>query len=101
MKSSRIALGNVLDAEHGATFRKNIQQALVRNPQELEVDCSQLTYIDSTGLGLLTLARTEAQRINCKIRLTGVCNHPRKVLEMMKFDQLFSIDYAEETEQSI
>lgn len=97
MKSSRIALGQVLDAEQGAAFRKNVQQALVRNPQLLEIDCNQLTYIDSTGLGLLTLARTDAQRIGCKVSLTGVKSHPRKVLDMMKFDQLFIIEYADET----
>lgn len=96
MRSARISLGPTLDAEQGAMFRKNIQQALTRSPQLLEIDCSQLTYIDSTGLGLLTLARTEAKRTNCRISLVSVGSYPRKVLDMMKFDQLFHIQYADE-----
>ncbi|NBX85779.1 MAG: anti-sigma factor antagonist [Proteobacteria bacterium] len=86
-----------LNAEVGSQFRTKIREALGRSPKQLTIDCTHLTYIDSTGLGLLTLARSEAARIGCQITLANVGNnHPRKVLELMKFNQLFTITYQSE-----
>lgn len=90
-----IELDNALTAEMGGDFRKVVRDALARSPRELVLDCAQLSYIDSTGLGLLTLARNEAGRLGCTVSLNNVKNaHTRQVLEMVRFDQLFAFTGA-------
>jgi len=74
-----------------------MQVALSRAPRLLTLECHELVYIDSTGLGLLTLAKGEAERVGCKIALNHV---PRPgavadVLALVHFDSLFPITYLE------
>lgn len=91
-----LTLDETLGAEIAPAFRDLIREALSHSPKTLELDCTSLTYIDSTGLGLLTLTRSEATRLGCSVKLVNVNNgHTRKVLELVKFDQIFPISYAE------
>lgn len=95
-RSITLTLGDTLDAESATPFRNLVREALDAKPETLNIDMHNLTYIDSTGLGLLTLARGEAERIACTVKLTQLPpGHPRKVLELMKFDLLFSIGYIQ------
>lgn len=90
-----LVLPETLDAQQGHAFRQAIRDALTRSPQEMTLDCGKLTYVDSTGLGLLSLANTEAKRLGCKVVLSNLSNgHVRKVLELMQFDRLFTIEGA-------
>jgi anti-anti-sigma factor len=86
----------ILDADFGAeeasAFKELVREALLLHPKEICLDCGSLNFIDSTGLGLLTLARTEAKRHKCDVRLVNVvAEHTRKVLQLMKFDELFKM----------
>jgi anti-sigma B factor antagonist len=49
-------------------------------PQEYEIDLSEVSEIDSAGLQLLMLAKREAERHTSTVRLTG---HSRAVLEVL------------------
>lgn len=90
-----LVLEAALNAEGAPVFRGMVREALARSPKELVLDCTSLNYIDSTGLGLLTLAKSEASRIGCVVKLYNVSNgHTRKVLELVRFDQMFPIIYA-------
>jgi anti-anti-sigma factor len=91
-----VRLDQTLASEAGAMFRGLVREALTRSPKQLHIDCTLVTYIDSTGLGLLSLARTEASRQGCQVRLVNVpAGHPRKVLELVHFDKLFGIEAAQ------
>ena len=87
-----IVLEETLTADMASAFKRLVQEALAANPKDLVLDCSSLTYIDSTGLGLLTLARGEAMRNKCNVSLDNVNHaHTKKVLQLVKFDKLFKI----------
>ncbi|MBI1308967.1 MAG: STAS domain-containing protein [Proteobacteria bacterium] len=90
-----VVMDTTLNAEEASTFRAMVREALASSPKELVLDCSVLSYVDSTGLGLLTLARSEAARIGATVKLHNVNNgHTRKVLELVRFDQMFAITYS-------
>lgn len=90
-----LALGPTLNAEYGQTFRMLVRQALEQAPTTLDIDMGDLTFIDSTGLGMLTLTRNEAEPLGCEVRLINLRpGHPRKVIELMCFDKLFTVVYA-------
>jgi len=84
-----------LDFEVHKFFRDTLREIMQCSPKELTFDFSDVDYIDSAGLGMLMLARKEASTNNCKLMLTNVGEgHPRKVLEMVKFDSLFNIEFV-------
>lgn len=49
---------------------------------------SDVTTVDSAGLGELTIVYTFATRQSCPIRLVGVSAGLRKMLEMTRLDEL-------------
>ncbi len=59
----------------------------ISQPGEREIDLSGVSEIDSAGLQLLMLAKREAGRHACPLRLTG---HSRAVLEVLDLCNLVS-----------
>jgi anti-anti-sigma factor len=56
-----------------------IDQALDLSPTEVEINCAELAFIDSTGIrGLMSSKRAAAVRIY----LTNLPSHPKRILEI-------------------
>ena len=75
-----LMLDATLDATASHPFRQLVRQALEDKPSYLALDFSRLTCIDSTGLGLLTLPRPEAERAG--IELGGIAADRPPSLEL-------------------
>ncbi|MGC1818833.1 MAG: STAS domain-containing protein [Casimicrobiaceae bacterium] len=59
------------------------------------LDCTQLEYISSAGLGVLLKTQKRLLGAAGKIRLAGLKPHLRDVFVYSGFDQLFEIDPAQ------
>jgi anti-anti-sigma factor len=91
-QSVGLSLGENFGASQASQFRERTREALSRGPRELFIDCTALTYIDSTGLGLLALAQGEAAKFGCMVKLANVVNsHVRHLLGLMHYDKIFPI----------
>jgi anti-anti-sigma factor len=62
--------------------------------QPATIDMRGLTYFDSTGLGLL--AQVVVRFGKTPVRLVGPNPFIRRVLHIMRFDELFEIDEGDE-----
>jgi anti-anti-sigma factor len=58
------------------------------------LDCSQLEYISSAGLGVLLKTQKRLMVSSGKLRLTGVNRHLRDIFTYSGFDQIFEIEPA-------
>ena len=58
------------------------------------LDCSQLEYISSAGLGVLLKTQKRLLASSGKLRLVGLKPHLRDIFTYSGFDQLFEIDSA-------
>jgi anti-sigma B factor antagonist len=58
------------------------------------LDCSQLEYISSAGLGVLLKTQKRLLASAGKLRLTGLKPHLRDIFTYSGFDQLFEIEPA-------
>ena len=58
------------------------------------LDCTQLEYISSAGLGVLLKTQKRLLGAAGKLRLAGLKPHLRDVFVYSGFDQLFEIDPA-------
>ena len=52
---------------------------------------ASVTFIDSSALGMLLLARDEAEKHKKSIALVGAAGQVDKLLRMARFDQLFTM----------
>lgn len=66
-------------------------QTLAERPERYRIDCSQVTYMDSSALGMLLLLRDFAGEETANIQLVDCPPDVRKVLLISNFDQLFEI----------
>lgn len=58
---------------------------------DIVIDFSQTSHIDSGGLGMLLQLRTHLGENSDKITLSGVSNHILKVFEVVNFEKLFKM----------
>ncbi|MGE5739339.1 MAG: STAS domain-containing protein [Betaproteobacteria bacterium] len=79
-----------LDAAQSATA----QAFLDKVQGTVTLDCSQLEYISSAGLGVLLKTQKRLLASAGKLRLAGLKPHLRDIFTYSGFDQLFEIDSA-------
>lgn len=77
--------------------RQEFLEALEQFPGEIpalgefEVNCAQLSYIDSSGLGLLLVLRDRARLRGCTVALVDCGTEVRNLLNAVQFGRLFSM----------
>ena len=87
-----IKLGKSFDFECHRDFRAAIKKIGEDHAKSVTIDFGDVEYIDSSALGMLMLARHEAENNNCNIELYNVKNeHTKNVLSLVKFDQMCKI----------
>jgi anti-sigma B factor antagonist len=70
-----------------ASLTRSIE-ALDGNGAAVEIDCSELEFIDSSGLGMLVGIRKQTGK---ELVLVNVPNERRKVFELTGLDRLFEL----------
>jgi anti-sigma B factor antagonist len=78
-----------LDIGTAGYFREAVEALDHRDTVVL--DLSRLTFIDSTGLHELVVARTRSRRSGGEVVLQAPSAQTRRVLEIVGFDRLFPI----------
>jgi anti-anti-sigma factor len=57
----------------------------------IEIEMSNLNYLDSSALGMLMLLNERAKAVNKSIALVSPSDAVKQVLEVANFDRLFTI----------
>ena len=57
----------------------------------LQVDLGEVSYLDSSALGMLLMLRDKAKAANKDVALIGVKGSVRQVLDIANFSKLFAI----------
>ena len=82
--------GRMTFAEHDR-FRHVISAFDGPSGHQMVFDLSDLEFVDSSGLGMLLIARDVAQRKRLDFSLKGVRNEVRRVMTMAKFERIIPI----------
>ncbi|HYL89594.1 MAG TPA: STAS domain-containing protein [Burkholderiales bacterium] len=85
-----VVIAGRLDAAQCA----NAQSFLDKVSGTVTLDCGQLEYISSAGLGVLLKTQKRLMAAGGKLRLAGVSRHLRDILQYSGFDQIFEIEAA-------
>lgn len=74
-----------------ASFRDLLSQIKQSKCKEVVLDLSNLEWINSAGLGMLILAKETAEKGELELVLRSPKGHVKSLLELGRFDKLFTI----------
>ena len=86
-----LKLSGRLDASTVKQLQEVLDSAAVAKAQTLVVVMDELSYVSSSGLRALLLARTAAGRRNGDVILAALSQPVREVFDMVGFSAVFSI----------
>ncbi len=90
--TARLVLQGRFDFNAHHEFRHACEEALaVGEGREIEVDLDRVEYLDSSALGMLLLLREKAHNTARTLALVNCRGLVRQVLEVAKFERLFTI----------
>ena len=89
-----IKTGNRLDTQSAAQFETDIQPALEQGV-DLEIDCTELDYLASSGLRIFQATmRNVVRNLGGKMKLTHVNDDIFEILKMTCFTRHITVERA-------
>jgi anti-anti-sigma factor len=86
-----ITLNGTLNAITSDEFQQHITQVLESDVKIVLVDCQNVTFIDSSGLGALVLAFKKLKEVGTKMVLCSINEQVRILFELTSMDKVFEI----------
>ena len=87
-----IKTGSRIDTANANQFEQDIQPALRDGGVDLEMDCSELTYMASSGLRVIQKTMRTVMQLRGKFKMPNVCPEIYKVLKMTGFTQFMTVE---------
>lgn len=87
-----IKTGSRIDTANANQFEQDIQPALKDGGVDLEMDCTELTYMASSGLRVIQKTMRTVMQLRGKFKMTNVCPEIYKVLKMTGFTQFMTVE---------
>lgn len=81
-----------IDIYTAAEFKKQINAAIEEVTGDLHIDCSELQYMDSTGLGVLIGALKRMKEQGRNIYLENLRPNVRKLFAITGLDKIFILE---------
>jgi anti-anti-sigma factor len=86
-----IKLSGILNATTSQEFRQKITEILESDAKLVLVDCQDVTFMDSSGLGALVLAFKTLRTAGTKLVLCSINEQVRILFELTSMDKVFEI----------
>ena len=87
-----LALSGELDLAVSPELEAVMFQLLADGPDVLIVDLSSLTFIDSTGIGMVLLIRAEADKHGCELRIIPGRENVQRIFELTGLEEVLPWD---------
>tara|TARA_R110002167_G_scaffold301071_1_gene505335 strand:+ start:137 stop:439 length:303 start_codon:yes stop_codon:yes gene_type:complete len=83
--------GRLVFSENGA-FRELVEELGEHHGKSLVLDVTKLEFIDSAGLGMLLIAKEEAEKNQMSMTVRGAQGQVREMFDISCFDSIISIE---------
>ncbi|MFD1697272.1 STAS domain-containing protein [Roseibium aestuarii] len=84
-------LSGQLKYQDNGAFRQLIEQINAAQVRNCVFDLSELSSIDSAGLGMLVIASDNSENHGWKIEVRNVRGQVRKILDLSRFDKIMTV----------
>ena len=92
MAEYRYHLRGEIDLPAAPDLRADLARAISRHDVNLVVDCTALTFIDSTGIAVLLEAHRDLEATGRQMRIVNVPPGPRRSFEILGMSDLLGHD---------
>ncbi len=83
-----------IDVNSVRQLKKGLEEHFDGSHPNIVIDCENLNYIDSTGLGALVSALKKAKEHGGAVRITELKPYLHKIFEVTGLDRIFEIEVA-------
>ncbi|MBM3617054.1 MAG: STAS domain-containing protein [Alphaproteobacteria bacterium] len=90
----RLNIKGTFTFSDNAKFREILSLLKDEKVAILELDLSDLQFIDSAALGMLLLLHDEAQKKQKRVSISGAQGQIKKMLQLSNFEEIFNISYS-------
>jgi anti-sigma B factor antagonist len=91
-----VSLVGAVDLHHTPGVHKALVTACEERPRRLVINLTEVTYMDSSGIGTLVEVFRRVNGYQGKLVLCGLNERVRSVFEITKLDKFFSIHSTED-----
>jgi anti-anti-sigma factor len=86
--TARVIVAGEIDLATSHDLSEAIKQALTEAPKALVIDLSDVSFCDSSGLGVLAVSERECKLQGVQYRITGATGAVRRVFDITGLDEL-------------
>ncbi|MEO1814818.1 MAG: STAS domain-containing protein [Acetobacterium sp.] len=90
-KTNMVSIRGEIDIYSIEKFRETIEEKIKTQAPEIILDCSELSYMDSTGMGVLIELRNKTKELGQKIIMMNPRPNIRKLLALTGVDKIIEI----------
>jgi anti-sigma B factor antagonist len=90
-ETGRIVLAGRLDREGDAALTAAYREATAGGATALDLDFTDVAYINSTGIALVVRLLAEARRDGRTVRATGLSDHYREIFRITRLSDFMTI----------
>jgi len=87
-----IIIKGEIDIYNSTQLKEKLSSLVQDKPIDLHINCSQLEYIDSTGLGALVAILKKAKQNNLNVTLSNLKPNVAKLFKITNLDKVFIIE---------
>ena len=87
--------GRIVFGEETSALREKVKSLLAEGKKKLVLNLDKVTYVDSSGLGMLVGVRNSVKSANASLRL---CNVESRYTELLRMTQLWPLFDVSDTE---
>ncbi len=91
-EETQIILSGEIDIYTSQTFKNELNEVISSSKGDIYIDCKDLSYIDSTGLGILVGALKEKRKENNDIYISNLKDNIKKLFVITGLDKLFKLE---------
>lgn len=86
-----IGCGGSLDADTVAAFKKVAYDLVGGGTTRFVIDCANLTFIDSMGLGVLISLLRRVRSRDGDVKVAALCDEVKTIFEITRLHRLFDV----------
>jgi len=85
-----------VDIYNADSLKNELHSLIAEKSADVVLDCANLKYIDSTGLGVLVNALKKVQEQNKAISIVNLKPYIAKIFTLTGLDKIFEIEVSEQ-----
>lgn len=91
-KEDKIFIEGEFDIYNAQDARTKILEEYEKEKEDIVLDFSGVTFMDSTGLGILISLQKILEEENHKLKITNVDNKIKKIFVITELDKVFGVE---------